>query len=252
MSEKSDTRNDEKSLIPKLEESLAQAESESRAKTAFQVKMSLDIRSSINMILEYTEAARKSLGSPEKQLECLDKIDFYGQSLLGLINQILDMTDFEADARSSGTTLTLPAQAAVPPKAERDCADFSCLSGRHVLLADDNEMNLQITREALEAYGIGVTTAANGRLALEQVAQSPAGTFDFVLMDLIMPEMDGYEAAKAIRALPEKEKASLPIVALSASTLNEDVQKAAECGMDALEIKPVRIPGLLDTLLKFL
>ena len=77
MSEKSDTRNDELSLIPKLEESLAQAESESRAKTAFQVKMSLDIRSSINMILEYTEAARKSLGSPEKQLECLDKIDFY-------------------------------------------------------------------------------------------------------------------------------------------------------------------------------
>lgn len=252
MSAKTDKNKDPENLIPILEESLSKAESESRAKTAFHVKMSQDIKSSINVILEYSEAARKTMGSPEKQLDCLNKIDYYGQALLGLINQVLDMTGFEADVRSFGTTLTLPERAAEPPAEEKAAGDFSCLAGKHVLLADDNEMNRQITKEALEACGISVTTASNGRIAADTVISADAGTFDFILMDLIMPEMDGYEAAKAIRALPEPEKSRLPILAMSASTLNEDIQKAKDCGMDALALKPIRIPELLETLQKLL
>lgn len=122
----------------------------------------------------------------------------------------------------------------------------------HILLVDDNMLNREIAVELLSDTGFAITTAIDGKDALEQVASSEPGTFDLVLMDIQMPIMNGYEAARAIRALPNKEVASVPILAVTADAFDEDRQRALEAGMNGHLPKPIEVDklfGVLDTLL---
>ena len=122
----------------------------------------------------------------------------------------------------------------------------------HILLVDDNMLNREIAVELLSDAGFAITTAIDGKDALEQVASSEPGTFDLVLMDIQMPIMNGYEAARAIRALPNKEVASVPILAVTADAFDEDRQRALEAGMNGHLPKPIEVDklfGVLDTLL---
>lgn len=122
----------------------------------------------------------------------------------------------------------------------------------HILLVDDNMLNREIAVELLSDAGFAITTAIDGKDAIEQVASSEPGTFDLVLMDIQMPIMNGYEAARAIRALPNKEVASVPILAVTADAFDEDRQRALEAGMNGHLPKPIEVDklfGVLDTLL---
>ena len=122
----------------------------------------------------------------------------------------------------------------------------------HILLVDDNMLNREIAVELLSDAGFAITTAIDGKDALEQVASSEPGTFDLVLMDIQMPIMNGYEAARAIRALPNKEVASVPILAVTADAFDEDRQRALEAGMNGHLPKPIEVDklfGVLNTLL---
>lgn len=122
----------------------------------------------------------------------------------------------------------------------------------HILLVDDNMLNREIAVELLSDAGFAITTAIDGKDALEQVASSEPGTFDLVLMDIQMPIMNGYEAARAIRALLNKEVASVPILAVTADAFDEDRQRALEAGMNGHLPKPIEVDklfGVLDTLL---
>ncbi len=115
-----------------------------------------------------------------------------------------------------------------------------------ILMVDDNEINLEIGVELLKDAGYFVETATDGQIAVEKVKNSKPGTFGLVLMDLQMPIMNGFDAAKAIRSLPEPELANIPIVALSANALKEDKKMALNSGMNEHLPKPIDIDQLYE------
>ena len=122
------------------------------------------------------------------------------------------------------------------------------LSGKRVLLAEDNEMNQMIAEAILTEAGLIVEIASDGSEAVEMVKAAPGGTYDIILMDIQMPVMDGYEAAKQIRALEDPQKAGIPIVAVTANAFEEDRKIALEAGMNGHLAKPYDIPAMMETL----
>ena len=124
------------------------------------------------------------------------------------------------------------------------------LDGRRILLCEDNNINVMVARKLLEKAGCIVDVAENGRLGLEQFAQSSNGFYFAILMDIRMPEMDGIEATKAIRKLDRPDAKTIPIIAMSANAFDEDVKTSLDAGMDAHMAKPVDPQKLYATLEK--
>lgn len=122
------------------------------------------------------------------------------------------------------------------------------LAGRRVLLAEDVDVNAEIMSMVLEMKDISVDTAENGRVAVDKFISKPAGYYDAILMDMRMPEMDGLEATKAIRALERDDAKTIPIIALTANAFDEDVQRSLQAGMNAHLSKPVEPDVLFKTL----
>lgn len=117
-----------------------------------------------------------------------------------------------------------------------------------ILLAEDIEINQEIAVTILEEAGYQTEVAGNGQIAVDMLKQSKPGYYQLVLMDIQMPEMNGYEATKAIRRLENKELASIPIIAMSANAFEEDRQEALKCGMNGHIAKPIDVTKLFDTL----
>ena len=124
--------------------------------------------------------------------------------------------------------------------------------GKHILLAEDNELNREIAVEILSKYGFMVDTAENGVEAVKKIEESKPGDYDLVLMDVQMPLMDGGEAARQIRALPDPALAKIPILAMTANAFEEDRKSALECGMNGFLSKPINIEELIAALSSFL
>lgn len=125
------------------------------------------------------------------------------------------------------------------------------LTGMKVLLVEDNELNLEIAKYILEEHGMIVTTAENGRTATELFEHSDPGQFDLVLMDVMMPVMDGLEAARVIRSLPRPDAGTIPIIAMTANAYEEDIRKSKDAGMNAHLSKPIDIPKMLSVLMQY-
>ena len=121
-----------------------------------------------------------------------------------------------------------------------------------LLVVDDNAVNREIAMMILKQYGFETQMAQNGREALEILRSSEPGEFDGVLMDIQMPEMDGYEATEAIRCLEKKELADIPVIAMTANAFAEDVQAAKDAGMNAHIAKPFDLKQMLATLTEVL
>ena len=113
--------------------------------------------------------------------------------------------------------------------------------GLRFLVAEDNAMNADMLKELVEMTGARCEIAGNGRAALAMFSNSRPGFYSAILMDIQMPVMDGYAAAKAIRALPRKDARTIPIFAMTASTSEEDIQKSFEAGMNAYIPKPLDV-----------
>ena len=126
------------------------------------------------------------------------------------------------------------------------------IGGMHILLVEDNELNLEIACELLEDEGAEVTIAEDGRIAVDTFQNSELYRFDAILMDIMMPNMNGYEATGAIRALAREDAGSVPIIAMSANAFEEDIQKSLEAGMNAHLAKPIHIAELIQTLGAFI
>ena len=122
------------------------------------------------------------------------------------------------------------------------------LTGRRILLAEDMEINAEIMMDVLEMEGMETDHAENGRIAVEMFQSSEAGRYSAILMDIRMPEMDGLEAAAAIRALDRPDAQTIPIIALTANAFDEDVQRSLQIGMNAHLTKPVEPEHLYRTL----
>ena len=144
--------------------------------------------------------------------------------------------------KGSTFTVVLPLAAAesqeAEPQPEEQCAPFS-LAGLHLLLAEDNEINMELAAEMLRIQGITVTQAWNGAQAVARFQEAAPFTFDAVLMDMQMPEMDGCEAARRIRGLDRPDAGTTPIIAVTANAFAEDVAATASAGMNAHISKPI-------------
>lgn len=125
------------------------------------------------------------------------------------------------------------------------------MAGRRILLAEDNELNWEVARELLSDLGLELEWAEDGRICLEKFRTSPEKYYDAVLMDLRMPHMTGYEAAKAIRGLNHPDASSVPIIAMSADAFSEDIRQCLECGMNAHIAKPIDIIELSRLLQRY-
>ena len=136
----------------------------------------------------------------------------------------------------------------VPQRRSRDY-DFS---GDRVLLAEDNEMNMEIAKRILRSAGLTVDSAWNGRQAVDMFESAPAGTYGAILMDVHMPEMDGHEASRTIRASSHPEAKTIPIIAMTADVFAEDVAEARASGMNDHIGKPIDVTLLFDTLKRYL
>ena len=172
-----------------------------------------------------------------------------------------DWADIEDEARAAGVTafcekplflselrrvLAEPFRAEPASKpAQPTAAD---LKGKKLLLVEDNELNREIALEILKEAGFVVDTAEDGAVAVQKIKQAAPGQYDLILMDIQMPNLDGYEATRQIRALPDAEKANIPIFAMTANAFEEDRQNALEAGMNGHIAKPLDVPHLLRVL----
>jgi CheY-like chemotaxis protein len=146
--------------------------------------------------------------------------------------------------------LTIATEANVPENGERRIstavkADFTNM---RLLLVEDMEVNRELAKIILESLGFKVEMAVNGKQAVEMVMKNDTGYYNGVIMDIQMPVMDGCEASRQIRALPDKQKASVPIIAMTANAFGEDLKKSKNAGMNAHLAKPIDVGMLTETL----
>ena len=142
-------------------------------------------------------------------------------------------------------------QTDAPAETAEDPAEVD-FSAKRLLLVEDNMINMEIANMILTQAGFTVETAENGRVAVDRVSASEPGYYDAILMDIQMPVMDGLEAARAIRALPDRRLAEIPIVAMTANAFKEDEDASATAGMQAHIAKPIDVPILLQTMAEVL
>ena len=189
----------------------------------------------------------------------------FGTSLPIIIATAYDVSEFEAAARSAGVNkivskplfqstlfdLLVATFGQYHPETERADQQPINMTGIHVLLAEDNAMNMEIAVTVLEKAGIRVDQATNGEEACNQFLHAPAGTYDLILMDVQMPVLDGYGATEKIRASKHEEAKTIPIIAMTANAFAEDVAEALSHGMNAHISKPVNYDKLFQVLQKF-
>lgn len=144
---------------------------------------------------------------------------------------------------------TLNAKQLDNPQAQAEQPDFK---GKRLLVVEDNKLNREITVTILEQTGIIAEQAEDGSVAVKMVQEAAPGYYDLILMDIQMPIMDGYEATKQIRALPDKRLAQLPIIAVSANAFEEDKKASLAAGMDGHIAKPINVPDLFALMQKLI
>lgn len=174
----------------------------------------------------------------------------------GLVQQMSgEITVQSKLGEGSRFVVSLPLQiVSAPPEEEKqtslDELEPFTLEGRRMIVAEDNELNMEITTEFLSMMGVDVLQAWNGREAVERFAQQKAGSVDAILMDMQMPEMDGCTACRRIRAMDRPDAATVPIIAVTANAFAEDIAKTTEAGMNAHISKPIDFKLLSDLLQK--
>ena len=233
----------------KLQQALANEASANHTKTRFLANMSHDIRTPINGILGMLTIVDTCRDNKDKMDDCLAKIDVSAKHLLSLVNDVLDMTKLERD------TFTLESK---PFNLDRVCIEAAektppagDLRGKRLLVVEDNELNMEIAEFMLKSTGAEVVPVFDGESAVKAYAQAAPGTYQAILMDLMMPVMDGYAATRAIRSSGRPDAGTIPIIAMSANAYAEDVQKCLDTGMNAHISKPLYKDVMLETIERF-
>lgn len=174
---------------------------------------------------------------------------------MSIVKSLVDLMGGSIDVESmqgKGTCFELILDFRIPERSVEDCSkqeekeetDTSQLKGMHFLCAEDNELNAEILKELLHMEGADCVICPNGRAVVETFEQSAPGDYDMILMDVQMPVMNGYEAAKAIRRGNHPLALTIPIVAMTANAFSEDVQKSLSAGMNAHISKPMDMKKL--------
>ena len=171
----------------------------------------------------------------------------YVELLCGIINVESEL------GKGSTFTVTLKHRIAdesyyVKEYIEESGTGSEILEGRNILLAEDNDLNAEIAEAILERAGLKTERVENGIQCVKRIMEMPTGTYDMILMDIQMPQMDGYKATQAIRNLPDKDKACIPIIAMTANAFEEDKREAIAAGMNGHIAKPIQVDKLLSML----
>ena len=209
---------------------LMEKELEAARKAAeFQIKSLKDLRTELNSAVGSAELGMRH---ESKAKEYLEKIQLVLSNMESTIAYTLGEKIFEETAGE-------------------DPESMKALAGKRVLLVDDNELNREIMKEVLVDHGLLVEEAENGSEAVAAVKANEPGYYHFILMDIEMPVMDGYEATMKIRKLPNRIRANIPIIALTANSIPENRERARMVGMDEFLAKPVNSSRVMRSLAKF-
>ena len=203
---------------------------------------------------------------PDRQgIEAVRRIRALGEDIPIILLTAGDWADIESEARAAGVTdfCTKPMflsdlrdaltaalgrmkkrQETIQPPVDETLR----FQGKRLLLTQDRELNREIGLDVLQEWGFSIETAENGAAAVRKIAASVPGTYDLVMMDTQMPVMDGFEAARRIRALPQPALSHIPIIAMTANAFDEDRRAAARCGMNGFVSKPIDMGELTRTL----
>lgn len=203
---------------------------------------------------------------PDRQgIEVVRRIRALGEDIPIILLTAGDWADIESEARAAGVTdfCTKPMflsdlrdaltaalgrmkkrQETIQPPVDETLR----FQGKRLLLTQDRELNREIGLDVLQEWGFSIETAENGAAAVRKIAASVPGTYDLVMMDTQMPVMDGFEAARRIRALPQPALSHIPIIAMTANAFDEDRRAAARCGMNGFVSKPIDMGELTRTL----
>lgn len=176
---------------------------------------------------------------------------------LAIVKQTVEAMGGTLDVESrlnEGTkyTIRLPFKLDPNPTVKAPTFEHLSLKGVKALLVEDNELNMEIAKFHLEQENVQVFTAVNGEEAVEMFQKSEVGFFDIILMDIMMPIMDGLEATRRIRNMNRADAMSIPIIAMSANAFQEDIEKSLEAGLNEHLVKPLDGKTVTDTMKKFL
>ena len=196
----------------------------------FHKKILRDLRTELHSAVGYAELGRRHGNKVEEYLEKIQTV----------------LADMEA---------TIAYTLGEPPHDEpedEEPENLETLAGKRALLVDDNELNREILKEVLTDHGLLVEEADDGSKAVAAVKANEPGYYHFILMDIEMPVIDGFEATERIRKLPNRIRANIPIIALTANAVPENRERATVVGMDDFLVKPTNSARLLRSLAKFL
>ena len=179
---------------------------------------------------------------------------------MSIVRKYVDLLGGTIDVESElgkGSTITVTLKHKIADESyyvkkhiEESGTGSEILGGRNILLAEDNDLNAEITEAILERAGIKTERVEDGIQCVNMIEKMPAGTYDMILMDIQMPKMNGYKATQAIRRLPDKDKACIPIIAMTANAFEEDKRDALAVGMNGHIAKPIELDKLLSMLAK--
>lgn len=176
---------------------------------------------------------------------------------MAIVKQLADKMNGTIEVKSrqgegSLFIVTLPFELATEQDVEKlkEENEPGDITGKHILLVEDNELNMDIAEMLLKDAGAQVTKAVNGQAAVNLFVQNEPGTFDAILMDVMMPVMNGYEATRCIRTLERADAGTIPVIAMTANAFTEDIERARKSGMNEHLAKPLDIPRMLSVIAK--
>ena len=177
---------------------------------------------------------------------------------MSIVRKYVDLLGGTIDVESElgkGSTITVTLKHKIADESyyvkkhiEESGTGSEILEGRNILLAEDNDLNAEIAEAILERAGLKTERVEDGIQCVDMIEKMPAGTYDMILMDIQMPKMNGYKATQAIRRLPDKDKACIPIIAMTANAFEEDKRDALAAGMNGHIAKPIELDKLLSML----